>query len=159
MARDGHESLCPFSLRVSYNNNNWDAKVQIRNVTLLIDYIPPLLVQCKTHCSLDANAMGDLAPSILFCKTQATFKNRKQMLASFLSVFYLLIISWESAKHLCWKALIWKYFTAMGYVTYQNKAKNSRISTGYAYAIPSEKLQFCIFTTLCILALFTEKYT
>lgn len=70
-------SLCPFCLRVSYSNNNWDTKVQIRNVILLIYYIPPLLVQCKTHRSIDANAMGDLAPSIMFCKIQATFKNRK----------------------------------------------------------------------------------
>lgn len=29
--------------------------------------------------------------------------------------------------------------------------------TGCAYEIPSVKLQFCIFTTLCILALLTEK--
>lgn len=79
------------------------------------------------------------------------------MLASFLHVFYLLIISWQSAKHFCWKASIWKYFTAMGYVTHQKKAKNSRIFTGFAYTIPSEKLQFCIFKTLCILALFIEK--
>lgn len=48
------------------------------------------------------------------------------MLVSFSSEFYLLIIYWESTKQFCWNTLIWKDFTATGYVTYQDKSKNSK---------------------------------